>query len=96
MPALADYAGALTYYISGLSKWLGAGMRVAYVLAPTHAAQQRLAGALRATTVMASPFINAVVSHWLEQQTDPEAKIGRPRQIYTGSAARDYVGMEKR
>lgn len=66
-PALADYAGALTYYISGLSKWLGAGMRVAYVLAPTHAAQQRLAGALRATTVMASPFINAVVSHWLEQ-----------------------------
>lgn len=69
-PALADYAGALTYYISGLSKWLGAGMRVAYVLAPTHAAQQRLAGALRATTVIASPFINAVVSHWLEQGHD--------------------------
>lgn len=66
-PALADYAGALTYYISGLSKWLGAGVRVAYVLAPTHAAQRRLAGALRATTVMASPFVNAVVSHWLER-----------------------------
>lgn len=30
------------------------------------------------------------VSHWLEQQTDPEAKIGRPRQIYTGAAPRDY------
>jgi DNA-binding transcriptional MocR family regulator len=66
-PALADFAGALTYYISGLSKWLGAGVRVAYVLAPTPAAQQRLAGALRATTVMAAPFINAVVSHWLEK-----------------------------
>ncbi|KAF1700931.1 citrate synthase [Pseudoxanthomonas suwonensis] len=30
------------------------------------------------------------VSHWLEQQVDPEAKIGRPRQIYTGSPVRDY------
>jgi citrate synthase len=36
------------------------------------------------------------VSHWLEQQTDPEAKIGRPRQIYTGYAERDYVGLDKR
>ena len=36
------------------------------------------------------------VSHWLEQQTDPEAKIGRPRQIYTGAASRDYVAMGKR
>ncbi len=30
------------------------------------------------------------VSHWLEQQVDPEAKIGRPRQIYTGYDVRDY------
>jgi citrate synthase len=36
------------------------------------------------------------VSHWLEQQTDPEAKIGRPRQIYTGAANRDYVPFDKR
>jgi citrate synthase len=36
------------------------------------------------------------VSHWLEQQTDPENKIGRPRQIYTGSPARDYVPLGKR
>ncbi|WP_223807095.1 citrate synthase [Montanilutibacter psychrotolerans] len=36
------------------------------------------------------------VSHWLEQQEDPENKIGRPRQIYTGSANRDYVGIDKR
>lgn len=36
------------------------------------------------------------VSHWLEQQTDPEAKIGRPRQIYTGHAERDYVDLAKR
>ena len=30
------------------------------------------------------------VSHWLEQQADAETKIGRPRQIYIGSAQRDY------
>ncbi len=36
------------------------------------------------------------VSHWLEQQVDPEAKIGRPRQIYTGYAPRDYVPAGKR
>ena len=29
------------------------------------------------------------VSHWLEQQVDPEMKIGRPRQVYTGEAVRD-------
>ena len=36
------------------------------------------------------------VAHWLEQQVDPEAKIGRPRQIYTGYAERDYVPAGKR
>ena len=65
-PTLSDHAPGLGYYISGMSKWLGAGLRTAYVLAPTAATQQRLAGALRATTVMASPFVNAVVSDWLE------------------------------
>ncbi|HBK47312.1 MAG TPA: citrate (Si)-synthase [Xanthomonadaceae bacterium] len=36
------------------------------------------------------------VSHWLEQQVDPEMKIGRPRQIYTGYDVRDYKGADKR
>ena len=36
------------------------------------------------------------VAHWLEQQVDPDAKIGRPRQIYTGAVSRDYVGIDKR
>jgi len=30
------------------------------------------------------------VAHWLEQQTDPELKIGRPRQIYIGHSTRKY------
>ncbi|AKC86091.1 citrate synthase [Pseudoxanthomonas suwonensis] len=36
------------------------------------------------------------VAHWLEQQVDPEAKIGRPRQIYTGYDVRDYRGIDQR
>jgi citrate synthase len=36
------------------------------------------------------------VSHWLEQQIDPENKIGRPRQLYTGATSRDYVPMDRR
>ena len=65
-PPLIEYAPELTYYISGLSKWLGAGVRTAHVFAPTTATHQRLAGALRATTVMASPLTNHLVSDWIE------------------------------
>jgi citrate synthase len=36
------------------------------------------------------------VAHWLEQQDDPENKIGRPRQIYTGATQRDYVPLASR
>ncbi|PBJ82840.1 citrate (Si)-synthase [Lysobacteraceae bacterium NML93-0399] len=36
------------------------------------------------------------VAHWLEQQVDPEAKIGRPRQIYTGYDVRDYKDSAQR
>ena len=30
------------------------------------------------------------ISHWMEMHEDPEGRIGRPRQIYTGAARRDY------
>ncbi len=36
------------------------------------------------------------VSHWLEQQNDPENRIGRPRQIYTGATPRDYSPIDAR
>jgi len=36
------------------------------------------------------------VSQWEEMVKDPEQKIGRPRQIFTGASRRDYVGIEKR
>lgn len=36
------------------------------------------------------------LAQWQELLTDPEQKIARPRQVYTGSDQRDYVEMEKR
>ncbi len=30
------------------------------------------------------------ISHWMEMHEDPEFRIGRPRQIYTGAPLRDY------
>jgi citrate synthase len=36
------------------------------------------------------------VAQWNEMISDPDQKIGRPRQLYTGEAQRDYVPVEKR
>ncbi|WP_176595710.1 MULTISPECIES: citrate synthase [Sphingobium] len=36
------------------------------------------------------------VAQWNEMISDPAQKIGRPRQLYTGPAQRDYVPVEKR
>jgi len=36
------------------------------------------------------------VAHWQEMITDPEGKISRPRQLYTGPAERDYVEVDER
>ena len=30
------------------------------------------------------------ISHWMEMHEDPDFRIGRPQQIYTGAARRDY------
>jgi citrate synthase len=35
-------------------------------------------------------------AHWREMISDPAGKIARPRQLYTGAAARDYTPIEKR
>ncbi|HWP94578.1 MAG TPA: citrate synthase [Gammaproteobacteria bacterium] len=36
------------------------------------------------------------VAHWQEMIADPNLRIGRPRQLYTGPARRDFVPIEKR
>ncbi|AXH97635.1 citrate synthase [Ornithinimicrobium avium] len=36
------------------------------------------------------------IAQYREMITDPATKIGRPRQVYIGSGARDYVSVDKR
>ena len=36
------------------------------------------------------------VSQWLECRKDPETRITRPRQMYTGATVRSYTSVEKR
>jgi len=36
------------------------------------------------------------IAQWQEMISDPEYKIGRPRQLYRGSAQREFVPIEKR
>jgi citrate synthase len=36
------------------------------------------------------------IAHWKEVQADPNIAIARPRQVYTGSAIRDYVQIARR
>lgn len=36
------------------------------------------------------------IAQWEEMIRDPEQRIGRPRQLYTGAAKRDYVPVDKR
>jgi citrate synthase len=36
------------------------------------------------------------VSHWMEMMSDPNNRIGRPRQIYHGPTTRDYLPFSQR
>jgi citrate synthase len=36
------------------------------------------------------------IAQWKEMIEDPHQKIGRPRQLYTGAAKRDYVPISRR
>ncbi len=46
--------------------------------------------------LFAIPRTSGWVAQWREMITDPEQKIARPRQIYTGGRGIDYVPMEQR
>jgi citrate synthase len=46
--------------------------------------------------MFAIPRTSGWLAQWLEGIQDPEQKIARPRQIYTGAETRDYVPIEDR
>ncbi len=48
------------------------------------------------TVIFAIPRTSGWVSQWMEMLEDPDLKIARPRQIYTGKRDEDYVPMSDR
>jgi len=36
------------------------------------------------------------VAQWMEMIAEPDQRIGRPRQIYSGAGQRDYIARDKR
>jgi citrate synthase len=48
------------------------------------------------TVMFAIPRMSGWLAQWLELITDPEQKIARPRQVYSGVAIRDFEPIEKR
>ena len=68
-PPLATMAPDLTWHIGGLAKCIGAGLRLAYVVAPDTKAAWPFVSTMRANTVMASPLNNALATRWIEDGT---------------------------
>jgi citrate synthase len=36
------------------------------------------------------------ITHWIEMMSDPEMKIGRPRQLYVGETKHDVIPISER
>ncbi|MDE3150528.1 MAG: citrate (Si)-synthase, partial [Acidobacteriota bacterium] len=48
------------------------------------------------TVLFAIPRTVGWLAQWQEMHLDPEQKIARPRQIYTGQRKRSFIPMEER
>lgn len=86
-PPIAAVAPELTWHIGGLSKCIGAGLRLAFVVAPDARAAWTFKSAMRASNVMASPLGMALATRWIEDET-ADALLGFVR---TEAAARQQL-----
>jgi citrate synthase len=48
------------------------------------------------TVMFAMGRLPGWIAHFLEMRRDPDFRIGRPRQVYTGAKKRAYVGIDRR
>jgi citrate synthase len=48
------------------------------------------------TVLFTIPRLAGWLAQWQEMLTDPEQKIARPRQVYTGHDMREFLPIEKR
>ncbi|XSG83252.1 MAG: PLP-dependent aminotransferase family protein [Methyloligella sp. ZOD6] len=87
---LAVSAPGLIWHIGGLAKCIGAGLRLAYTVAPSGKDAFALAQALRSLSGMASPISVALATHWIEDGTAD----GIRRFIRAESAARQTIAAD--
>lgn len=87
---IALSAPDLTWFIGGLAKCIGAGLRLAYTIAPTPRCAYHLAQAIRALAVMPSPLSMALTTQWIEDGTAD----GIRRFIRSETAARQAIAAE--
>ena len=48
------------------------------------------------TVLFAMGRLPGWIAHWREMISDPQTKIGRPRQVYTGATERTYIPLDQR
>ena len=66
---LASFAPDLVWHIGGLAKCIGAGLRLAYTVAPDSHAARDLAHQLKVISVMPSPLMMALATRWITDGT---------------------------
>ncbi|MEQ8254791.1 MAG: PLP-dependent aminotransferase family protein [Roseovarius confluentis] len=66
---LASFAPDLVWHIGGLAKCIGAGLRLAYTVAPNSHASRELAHNLKLISVMPSPLMMALATRWITDGT---------------------------
>lgn len=72
---IAKHAPELVFYVSGMAKHVGAGLRVAYLIAPDGLQQKRLATTMRAMSIMASPLTTRLATRWIHDGTAQETLL---------------------
>lgn len=66
---LASFAPDLVWHIGGLAKCIGAGLRLAYTVAPNSHAARDLAHQIKLISVMPSPLNMALATRWITDGT---------------------------
>ncbi|WP_196259171.1 PLP-dependent aminotransferase family protein [Pelagibacterium limicola] len=93
---IAASAPDLTWYIGGLAKCIGAGLRLAYTVAPSAKHALALEGSLRALMVMPSTLPMALATRWIEDGTADLVRrfIRKETAIRQDIAAEALHGLE--
>ncbi len=87
---IAVSAPDLTWHIGGLAKCIGAGLRLAFTVAPTGRLAYSLGQALKVQAVMASPITTALATQWIEDGTADQIR----RFIRSETSARQAIAAE--